>query len=171
MAALPSLTTLRAAIALEIRKALNPGVPANVLTVHEYRRFWRDEQKFRKLFERKLPDLMPGKLNGWMIQRFATTEVETEERWRFYQLHRFELHGYMGIQDEDVLATENVFQDQIEVIRDNLRLSRPVFGNMERVVPVTQVDTVEPVTLGDSTVWYAKLTLVTEGIENKTETP
>lgn len=168
MAASPSLDTLRAAIVTEIKKAMNAATPANVLTVHSYRRFWRDVQKFNSLFRRASPDLLPGKLNGWMVTRTRTREVETAERWRFYELHRFELHGYFGVQDEDPLATEKVFQDQIEVVRDNLRLNTSVFGNMERVEPVTQVEQIAPVTIGDFTCWYALLTLETEAIETKT---
>lgn len=167
MAATPTLTAIRNAIRDAIRSALNPATPANATTVHVYRRFWRDEAKFNSLFRRAAPDLMPGKINGWMIQRARTQEIETEERWRFYQLHRFELYGYMGVQDEDATATENVFQDQIEAIRDNLRLNLAVFGNTERTVPVTQVERVELATVGDSTCWFGLLTLEAEGIETK----
>lgn len=167
----PTLPTLKAAVAVEVRKAMNPGSPVDVATVHTYRRFWRDPDKFRKLFERKAPDLLPGKLNGWMIYRPSTNEIEAEERWRFYSLHRLEIVGFMGIQDEDVTTNEQAFENQIEVVRDNIRLNRSIFGNMEKVVPSVQVDDVGPVLVGDSTFWRAQLSLITEAIEVKTETP
>ncbi len=169
MPASPTIAAIRSAVATEIRKAMNAGVPGNVLTVHEYRRFWRDAQKFASLFKRQSPDLLPGKINGWIVFRSRTREVETEERWRFYQLHRFEMHGYMGVQDADATSDEKAFQDQVELIRDNLRLNTGVFGNMERTVPVVQAETVsDPVEIGDVTCWYTLLSLEAEAIETKT---
>lgn len=169
MALAPTVAAIRAAIITQVKAALNPGTPGNVTTVHDRRRFWRDASKFNSVFRRVSPDLLPGKVNGWMIFRTATEEVETDERWRFYGLHTFELHGYMGVQDEDATSDERAFQDQIEVIRGNCRLSAAIFGNMERVVPAVQVaEAAVPVTIGEVTAWYSRLTLRAEGIEVKT---
>lgn len=175
MAASPTLDAIRERIRTLIKSALNSGSPASVdNVVHPYRRFWRDEDKFRQLFKRTDAGAFLGLINGWMVTRMRTREEETEERWRFYQIHRFELMGYMGIQDGTTVKTEKDFQDQIELIRDNLRLdigAGSVFGNTERTVPVTQVEQVIPVTIGDSTCWHALLSLEAEGIETKTLTP
>lgn len=168
MPATPTIPTIRSAIVLAIKTAMNAGTPANVLTVHPYWRFWRDEQKFMALFRRTAPDLLPGKINGWMVRRGATEEIETEEWFRFYQLHRFEMIGYAGVQDDDASGlTEKDFQDQVEAVRDQLRLSGGVFTNTERTSPVVQVESVKPVTIGQYTCWEAFLSLKAEGIENK----
>jgi hypothetical protein len=167
MPATPSLTTIRDAIVSAIKSAMNSGTPGNVLTVHSYRRFWRDAQKFNSLFLRLAPDLLPGKINGWYVTRLATREVESPEWFRFYQVHRWQLDGFFGIQDDDATATEKVFQDQIEAIRDNLRLNATVFQSTEYSNPVTQVQTIEPITIGDSTVWHGVLVAEAEAVENK----
>lgn len=173
MAASPTLDAVRTVIVSAIKAGMNAGSPASVLTVHPYRRFWRDQQKFRSLFERQAPDLLPGKINGWLVTRTRTRETETEERWRFYNIDHWELHGYFGVQDEDATATEKVFQDQIEAIRNNLRLAitgttYDVFGLTERTSPVSQVESIQPVLIGDSTCWFALLSLEAERIETKT---
>lgn len=167
----PLLGTIRSAIVTEVKEALNPLLPGNVTTVHSYRRFWRDALKFNSLFKRVSPDLLPGKINGWMIYRTATRVEEALERWRFYSIHRFTLEGYMGIQDADVTSDELAFENQIEVIRDNLRLNRSVFGNMEKTTADVEVESIEAgtVPLGDATCWRAILTLEAEAIEVKTE--
>ena len=171
MALSPLLATIRSAIVTEVKTALNPVTPGDVLTCHDYRRFWRDALKFNTLFKRQAPDLLPGKINGWMVYRTATEVQESEERWRFYSLHRFTLEGYMGIQDADVTSDERAFENQIEVIRDRLRLNRSVFGNMEKTVADVTVESIEPgtVPLGDASCWRAILTLEAEAIEVKTE--
>ena len=174
MAASPTLDAIREAIRTAIKSALNSGSPASVDgVVHPYRRFWRDEDKFRSLFKRTDAGTFLGLINGWMVTRTRTREEETEERWRFYQIHRFELEGFMGVQDGPTVKTEKDFQDQIEAIRDNLRLNigtGSVFGNTERSAPVTQVEDVSVGTMknSDSTCWRALLSLEAEGIETKT---
>jgi hypothetical protein len=168
MSATPTIATIRTAIVTAVKAAMNPGTPGNVTTVHDYRRFWRDEQKFNSLFRRVAPDLLPGKLNGWMVYAGTTREEESREWGRFYQIHKFQLEGFAGLQDAGGL-TEKEFRDQVEVVRDNLRLNLAVFGNTERTSPVVQVDFFGPekVQYGDATVWLAILTLEAEGIENK----
>lgn len=166
MGATPTIPTLRAAIASAIKSALNPGSPGTVNTVHEYRRFWRDEDKFRSLFQRA-DSILTGKINGWMLYRAGTREVEAPEWFRFYQLHRFELHGYMGVQDTVAGSKETDFHDQIEVIRDNLRLNTAVFVTTEQTRPEVHVDQVERYDLGQVTTWHAILSLEPEAIENK----
>ena len=91
------------------------------------------------------------------------------KRFRFYQLHTFELHGYLGIQDDT--TTEEAFQDQLELIRDEYRLNRDIFGNMERVVPDSKVTLVLPVTIGNAACWHGVISLRTEAIEVKQESP
>lgn len=168
MSATPTITTIRSAIVTAVKAALNPGTPANATTVHDYRRFWRDEQKFNSLFRRATPDLLPGKLNGWMVYAGPTREEESREWGRFYQVHKFYLEGFAGIQDAGSL-TEKEFRNQVEVVRDNLRLNLAVFGNTERTSPVIQLESFGPekAQFGDAMVWLAVMSLEAEGIENK----
>jgi hypothetical protein len=168
MAMVPTVATLRTAIADAVKLAMNSGAPLTVTTVHTRRRFWRDYDKFVSLFIRDDVggDIPADHINGWMITRKRAVEVEAEERWRFHRLHTFTLYGYCGLQDETV--TEETFIDQIERIADNLRLNLSVFGNTERVVPVCNHDLLETYDLGDARCWYAELSLTTEATEVKT---
>ena len=170
MPASPTIDTIRAAIVSAIKSALNVGSPASVVTVHDYRRYWRDYDKFKALFQRTDAggDVPSGRLNGWMVTRLRTREVEALEWSRFYQVHAFELEGFLGVQDAAALsATEKVFQDQIEKIRDNLRLNLTVYQTTEQTNPVCQVESIEPFDFGERTVWKANLLLEAESIEVK----
>ncbi len=168
MAASPTVAAITSAIVTAVKSALNPGDPTKVKTVHDYRRWWFEEDLFRKFFVRPSDDLLPGKINGWMVFRKSTREVETEERWRFYQIHRFELHGLMGVKDADATANEKAFQAQVEAVRDNIRLNTSIFGNMERTAPVCQVEVMDVQREIEPTCWWAVLSLEAEGIETKT---
>lgn len=167
----PSLATLRAAIVLEIKTAMNPASPGLVTTVHPYRRWWKDEAKFRQLFERTdivatpPPPNLQKKINGWMVSRSRTVETETEERWRFYNLHTFQLRGIMGIKEVD--DSEQAFQDQIELIRDRFRLNTTIFGNTERTSPVSNVVSFDREQIGEANCWSAILEVTPEAIETK----
>lgn len=166
MALVPSLPTLRTAIVTQVKLALNPGTPANVLVVHDKRVYWRDAAKFRSIFLRQAPDLLPDTYNGWLIYRVATRAIETPERFRFYGIHKFQIEGYFGVTDDN--DSQKTFADQIEVIRDNIRLNTAIFGDTEKVLPDTQVEIdAEPVGIGNITAWHAILTLEAEGIEVK----
>lgn len=168
MAASPTVAVITAAIVTATKEALNAGDPTKVKTVHARRRWWMEEASFRSIFVRPADDLLPGKINGWMWWRKSTREVETEERWRFYQIHRFEGHGFMGVKDADSTCDEAAFQAQIEAIRDKIRLNTAIFGNMERTAPVCQVELMEVTKDLEPTCWYCVLSLEAEGIETKT---
>lgn len=164
----PTVPTILSAVSLAVRTAMNAGTPANVLTVHTKRRFWRDAQKFKTLFIRQSPDLLPGRVNGWIIYRDGVRAEEAEERWRFYSIHKVVLEGYMGVADGDGSGDQAAFDAQIEAIRDGLRLNTSVFGNTERTLPDVQGEEIStPVTIGDMTCWYARLTLEAEATEIK----
>jgi hypothetical protein len=168
MAMSPTVPTILSAVSLVVRTAMNSGSPGNVLTVHTRRRFWRDSAKFASLFKRQSPDLLPGRINGWLLYRGSTRPEEAEERWRFYSLHRIVLDGYMGVNDADGSSDQAAFVTQIEAIRDGLRLSTAVFGNTERTLPDVEVEEdASPVTIGDVTCWYARLSLEVEASEVK----
>lgn len=169
MPASPTLTTLKANIKTEVKKAILPGDPAAVdKIVHTRRRFWRDLDKFKSLFRRSDAGFVDV-INGWQIWRNRTRPVETPERWRFYQLHTFTLEGYAGVQDEGVF-TQNDFDNQVEAIRDELRLDRTIFNNMERTIADVEVVSFgDAILLGDFTCWRAQLQLTCEAIETKTE--
>jgi hypothetical protein len=169
MAMSPTVPTILTAISLIVRTAMNSGSPGNVLTVHTKRRFWRDAAKFKALFIRLSPDLLPGRVNGWLCHRVSTRTEEAEERWRFYSIHKFILDGYMGVADADGSGDQAAFEAQIELIRDGFRLSTAVFGNTERTVPDVEVEeNASPVTIGDTTCWYSRLSLEVEAQEVKT---
>jgi hypothetical protein len=168
MAMSPTVPTILAAIQTAIKSAMNSGTPSNVLTVHVKRRFWRDADKFRSIFIRQSPDLLPGRVNGWIIYRESTRVIEAEERWRFYAIHRIAIQGYMGVADADSAADQAAFEAQVEAVRDNLRLNTNVFGKAERTVPDTEVlESSTPVTIGDVTAWHANLSLEAEATEVK----
>lgn len=166
MALAPTLSTLRTAIADAVKLALNPGMPANVLVVHDKRVFWRDAAKFRSLSLRKAPDVVDDVYNMWMVYRVATRVIETPERFRFYGIHKFHLDGYYAVTDDN--DSQKTFADQIEAIRDEIRLTTAIFGDMEKVLPDTQVESdADPVGIGNITAWHAILSLEAEGIEVK----
>ena len=176
MPASPTIGTIRSAIVTAIKSALNSGAPGTVTTVSAYRRFWRDQQKFEAIALRTDSggDVPAGTLNFWMVTRHATKEVEAESWYRFFELHRFRMYGYMGVQDITTgpgagsgTPSEQMFQDQIENIRDNLRLNTAVFGNTEKTSPVVQVLQFERVEIGQAGAWEAILELEAEGIEEK----
>ena len=167
MAMSPTIPTILAAVALEVKTAMNPTF-ANVTTVHTKRRFWRDDLKFNALFKRVSPDLLPGRVNGWIIYRDATRAEESDHRWRFWSIHKIALEGYMAVNDGDATADQSAFDAQIEAIRDRLRLNVSVFGNTEKTLPDTQVEqSSEPVLIGNVTAWYARLSLEVEAVEVK----
>lgn len=171
MAASPTLDALKDAIALVVKTVLNSSTPSAVNTVHTKKRFFRDQAKFESFFKRAdtASPSLKGKINGWNIYRDRTQEIETDERWRFYQIHSIKVEGFFAIQDSESFISADVFEAQIEAIRDALRLSTAVFGNTERVSPVVQVDVAnELIQVGEVSAWHAVLSLEVEGIETKT---
>lgn len=165
MSASPTLTAIRNEIVTKIKSGMNASASSAVATVvHDYHRFWRDAQKFNSLF-RRTDGTWNGKINGWMVTRLSTREQQAPEWFRFYQIHRFQLDGFMGIQDTG--KTEKDFHDQIELIRDGLRANTTIFTNWEMTPPVSNLEVFEPITIGDVTVWHAVVSLEAEAIENK----
>ena len=166
----PSLSTIRSEIVTQIKTAMNPGTPSAVTTVHAYRRFWRDAQKFQSLFLRPQSDLSGwrGLYNGWMISLKANEE-EAKELFRFYTKYRFELEGFLGLQDATGASSKNQqdFIDQIETVRDNLRLNTTVFSNTEETTPVVQFELLEPVEIKEISAWHCLLSLEAESITTK----
>lgn len=173
MARTPALSTIRDAVVTAIKTAMNPTTPSNVVTVHDYQRFWRDKDKFDSMFKRSQSDVSAwrGLINGWMI-RITSREVEAKEYFRFYIKYRIELHGYMGIKDTSVSdaspKTQKDFLDQIDLIKDQLRLNATVFGNTEETSPVTQLEQMEHVDPGVGyACWFALLSLECEAIDTR----
>lgn len=171
MARSPALSTIRDAVTLAIRTAMNPGTPSAVTTVNEYRRFWRDRDKFDSMFKRPQSDLAGwrGLINGWMVH-ITAKEKEAPEWFRFYRLYRIECHGYMGVQDvvgASTPKTQKDFIDQVESVCDGLRMNTSVFGNTEESTPVAQVETMDLVDIADYRCWYALVTLEAEAIDTK----
>ena len=164
MSASPTVATIRNGIVSAVKTALNatPSLVANV--VHDYERFWRDQQKFNSLFNRTDTGWV-GKLNGWMINKVSTREEHAPEWFRVYLIHKFQLDGFMGIQDTG--KTEKDFIDQMESICDGLRLNTTVFTNWEMTTPVAHRELIERITIGDATCWHGVITLEAESIENK----
>jgi len=165
MSASPTITAIRNEIVTVIKTAMNASHSSAVTTVHDYRRFWRDADKFNSLFKRTDTGAGLGKINGWMVDRSTVRETQAPEWFRVYLLHRFQLDGFCGIQDSGF--TEKNFHNQIELIRAGLRLNTTIFGNWEMTQPVASLDTFEPVTVGDATCWHAVISLTAESIENK----
>lgn len=172
MARSPSLSTIRDAVVLAIKTAMNPSTPSNVATVQSYRRFWRDQDKFNSFFKRTVTDVSGwrGLINGWMV-KITSREVEAKELFRFYVKYRIEMHGYLGVKDVDASnptpKTEKDFLDQIDDIKDQLRLNTTVFGNTEETSPVTQLENTDVVEIAGYACWYALLSLECEAIDTK----
>lgn len=167
MPATPSLATIRSAVVLAVQTAMNPGSPGTVNTVNDYRRFWRDDQQFQKLFQRTdAASGFTGKINGWMI-KIQRKEVEAPEWFRYYVKHQIELHGYMGVQDAGSTKTEKDFLDQIDAVCDQLRLNLNVFGNTEVTSPVVSDGDAQVVEIGQKTCWYTVLRLEVERIDTR----
>jgi len=165
MPASPTVDAIRSEIVSSIKTVLCPSNPTLVASVvHDYRRFWRDAAKFKSLF-RRTDAGWTDFLNGWMVTRVSTNEVEADEWFRFYRLHRFRMFGYFGIQDSG--KTEKDFQDQVEGICDALRLNYDVFSNTEKASPVIPIEGIDRYEIGECNVWHARLTLVAEAVENK----
>lgn len=163
----PLVPAILSAIQSAVKSALNVGSPSSVVTVHTKRRFWRDAQGFNSIFKRT-DGSANGRVNGWMIYRATTRVEEAAERWRFYAIHKILLEGWMSVADADASWDQAAFDAQIEVIRDNLRLNTNVFNNAEYTTPDTEVEEAStPVTIGDHTCWYARLSLESEAVEVK----
>ena len=172
MARSPSLSTIRNAVITAIKTGMNSSSPSNVVTVHDYRRFWRDQAKFLSLFTRSASDVAGwrGLVNGWMV-RITSREVEAKELFRFYIKYRIEMHGYLAVKDVDANhatpKTEKDFLDQVDDIKDQLRMNTSIFGNTEETSPVSQLETTEVVEIAEIRCWYALLSLECEAIDTK----
>lgn len=173
MARSPTLSTIRNEVVSCIKTGMNSGSPSSVATVHDYQRFWRDDAKFQSLFKRSQSDLSGwrGLVNGWMV-KITSTEVEAKEFFRFYIKYRIELHGYLAVKDVDANTptpkTQKDFLDQVDAIKDALRMNTTIFGNTEDTSPVSQFDDADVVTIGGGIrCWFAKLTLEAEAIDTK----
>lgn len=167
----PTLSTLRDAISLAIRTGMNPGSPSSVKTVNDYRRFWRDRNYFDSLMKRQAGDLsgFVGLINGWMIW-IRSTEEEAPEFFRFYVKYRVELHGYMGVQDvtnTTTPKTQKDFLDQVDAVKDQLRLNTTIFGNTEVTTPVSQLEECDVVEIAEYRCWHALLSLECEAVDTR----
>lgn len=172
MARSPALSTLRDAVVLAIKTGMNSGTPSAVVSVQDYRRFWRDRNYFDSLFKRSQSDLAGwrGLINGWQVE-ISSTEEEAKEFFRFYIKYKITLHGYLGIKDVDANTptpkTLKDFLDQVDAIKDQLRMNTTIFGNTEETSPVSQLEEMDVVSIAEYTCWYAKLTLVCEAIDTR----
>jgi hypothetical protein len=170
MAMAPKVKDILAVIAGIVRTAMNPVKPSSVKTVYTRRRFWRDQQQFRRIFERAPGDAHAGRVNGWHLYRTRTRAIETGERWRFYGIHSIELEGWMGVEDnpDQNFFSFDVLDEQGEAIRDAIRLSTSIFGNMEMTLPDTQNEmNCAPFRTFEVQCWRTVMTLEFEGIETK----
>src|SRR5262249_17873905 len=127
---------------------------------------------FDSLFKRSSSDLSgwQGLINGWMMNIVAREE-EAPEWFRFYTKYRFELEGFLGVQDVNAVhatpKTQQDFIDHVEPVRDQLRLNTTIFGNTEATTPVAQVEEMDVVEIGEYRCWHAKVTFECESIATK----
>lgn len=82
--------------------------------IHTYERQTASPAKFIELFTSS------GKVCGWEITRSGVTE---HKRGANFRHHRFQLKGYLGLQDAG--ATAVTFQDLVDAICDKLRHADP----------------------------------------------
>jgi hypothetical protein len=126
---------------------------ANVGNVYAYRRAVQTEKDFSELY------ISSGKVLAWDITRETTASSDktvgaTEDR------HLVVVRGYLGVSDKD--ATEQTFQDLIELVRAALRVKRNLNGIVLNTTPM-QARVVTAAVIGGVLCHYCELTL--EAIE------
>jgi len=135
---------------------------AGIGVVHDYERWAVDWAKALQLFKPSNQD----KINGWMITRTKTQEwVDTFNR--NFSLHHFLIRGVYSL--DDAGASEKIFQDLIEAVRDKFRTNYNLNGSCESIYPDTgppyegragvQVDLIEVRTFGGVLCHYCELSL------------
>ncbi len=111
---MPTLDQIRAKIA-EMMFAAAPAI-----AVHDYERYTKNMSDLAAMYKSEDPlDPDAARLNGWHVRRITTHEIETAVGGPKVVTHAWEMRGFMALDDAD--ATEKVFDNQIETIRDTFR--------------------------------------------------
>jgi hypothetical protein len=159
----PTLDTIREAIKAQLTTGGGPltGIPFYESPIEVF-----IETDIRDKF--KDPS---GRLHWYWIEREAATEEESDTRGRFLTSHVIALHGFMAVRDP--AAGDNsyiTFSDEVESVRDKLRLNSTVFGTPDRpnVSPRTaQLRSFGAEMVMDHLVWHAIIELRVEAFEDK----
>lgn len=119
--------------------------------VYDYDRWSNDWGKFIELFK----DPVSGRILGWEIFRKAAP-AEYDSNAEESTTHQYVIRGYMGLKDAD--ATEKIFNEKIELIREKFRFNFDLGGCCEMAGPVS-VDLIEPRMFGGILSHYCELRL------------
>jgi len=146
-----TLAQIRAAIVAKLEAVPNVG------RVHDHQPFLKTEAKLKELY------VTNGQLLGWHIRRVGTRETAPFVS-RNVERHRWVIQGFMAF--DDTGASELVFDDLVEAIRDAFRadqtLGGMVAGTADEDAAGLQVEDSLPVLFCGVLCHSARLVLVTE---------
>lgn len=139
----PTLDEIRAKIA-EMMFAAAPAI-----AVHDYERYSKNMSDLAAMYKSEDPlDAAAARLNGWHVRRLTTAEISPSVAGPKVVTHAWEMRGFMAIDDAD--ASEKVFDNQIETIRDVFRDDETLGGLVSTTVVEQGSDTVAGVQVVES---------------------
>lgn len=151
---MPTVEQIRTAIANKI------AAVADVGQVHAWQRYAQNNADFRALYVATIAGA--EQLRGWHVRRVATDET-SDARGRYVVTHRWEIRGYMGL--DDGAQTERTFDTLIEALRDAFRDDETLGGLVSSTVidegAGLQLDEHVPVMFAGTLAHMARLTLYT----------
>ncbi|MDA8107567.1 MAG: hypothetical protein M0015_02930 [Betaproteobacteria bacterium] len=111
---MPTLDQIRTKIAEKIFAV------APTIAVHDYERYTKNMSDLAAMYKSEdVLDANAARLNGYHVRRVATAEDEPMVGAKKEVTHTWEIRGFMALDDAD--ATEKLFDNQVEAIRDTFR--------------------------------------------------
>lgn len=115
-----SLSTVRAAIKATLQSVTDIGV------VHDYERYSHDLAKLKTLYY----SAPHSQLRGWFIRRVKTAETGILPP-RYLEQVTWQIRGVMAL--DDAGASELVFDELLDAIRDAFRADRTLGGTVTKI--------------------------------------
>lgn len=124
------LAQIRTAMVATVAAVPGAGV------VHAYERYIRGDDKFKQLYLYTPPGGVQ-QLRGWWLRRVRTAESSPNVSPETRNVHTWHLRAFMALNDE--AASELVFEEMVEAVRDALRAD-PTFGGVADQGPLNDGD-------------------------------